>query len=150
MNNPHTFHFHHYLFLFLFVILYIPILIKFDFFVEDFMYTGKSGSHTSATAFIILMIIMYLQKYLFKKKLKQYMIPKYEDEYWNFMNNCKHFDAFPISLSKKDVKLLGSSNKLNDIKNSILQFGKVARITFILWISIGLVCRIVGLQPLHY
>lgn len=113
------------------------------------MYTGKIGAHTSATAFIILIIIMYLQKYLFTKKLKRYMIPKYENEYWNFMNNCKHYDAFPISLSKKDVKLLGSSNELDDIKKSILQYGKVARITFVIWISIGLVCRFIGLHPLH-
>lgn len=77
------------------------------------------------------------------------MIPKYEDEYWNFMKNCKHYEAFPISLSKKDVKLLGTSNELNDIKNSILQFGKVARIILILWFAFGIICRLIDDQIIH-
>lgn len=99
------FSFPHYWFDVIFLFTYVPTNIVFDYFVQDWAYTGRIFCRTSMTAFLILEAVCFLQLYLFRYKLKGYLLPEHEELYaWLTRKKDNPLTILPFVLCKKTLK----------------------------------------------
>ncbi|WP_147539291.1 hypothetical protein [Anaerotruncus rubiinfantis] len=140
------FSFPHYWFDVIFLFTYVPTNIVFDYFVQDWAYTGRIFCRTSMTAFLILEAVCFLQLYLFRYKLKGYLLPEHEELYaWLTRKKDNPLTILPFVLCKKTLKWEEPEDpRLQSVRRSVLQFGNSARIMLAIWLSVQPIMSLLG------